>query len=42
MRIKAAPINVVYVKLATGEIKTYYYHRSTGTRLAGLPAHMNF
>jgi hypothetical protein len=24
-------------RLSSGEVKTYYYHRSTGTRLAGAP-----
>ena len=42
MRIKAAGINVMHAKLATGEIKTYYYRRSTGTRLAGLPGSHEF
>jgi hypothetical protein len=37
MRVKARGVNVVRMKLATGETKTYYYHRSTGTRLAGVP-----
>ncbi len=29
-------------KLASGEVKTYYYHRATGTRLNGLPGSPEF
>src|SRR5580700_480061 len=42
MRINAGGINVVRAKLATGEIKTYYYHRATGIRLAGVPGSHQF
>jgi integrase len=42
MRVKASGINVVRARLATGEIKTYYYHRATGTRLAGAPGSHEF
>jgi integrase len=42
MRIKARGINIVRAKLARGETKTYYYHRATGTRLAGLPGSPEF
>src|SRR5262249_12946254 len=40
MRIKG--INPVRAKLASGEIKTYYYHRASGTRLAGVPGSPEF
>jgi integrase len=36
VRINARGINAVQRKLATGETKTYYYHRATGTRLTGV------
>jgi len=42
MRIRASGINVVRVRLASGEIKSYYYHRATGTRLPGLPGSPEF
>jgi len=42
MRIKARGINVAYKRLASGEIKTFYYHRATGTRLAGTPGSSEF
>jgi integrase len=42
MRIKASGINVVRARLASGEFKTYYYHRATGTRLAGAPGSAEF
>jgi integrase len=42
MRIKAGGINPVRRKLASGEIKTYYYHRATGTRLYGKPGSAEF
>jgi integrase len=35
MRIRATGINVVRARLASGELKSYYYHRATGTRLSG-------
>jgi integrase len=37
MHVKARGINTVHARLASGEIKTYYYHRATGMRLAGEP-----
>jgi integrase len=37
MRIKAHGVNIARARLASGEVKTYYYHRATGTRLAGAP-----
>jgi hypothetical protein len=42
MRLKAKGINVVRAKLATGDVKTYYYHRATGTRLQGVPGSAEF
>jgi hypothetical protein len=42
VQVKASGINPVRAKLASGEIKTYYYHRATGTRLAGLPGSPEF
>jgi integrase len=42
MRIKASGINPVRAKLASGEIKIYYYHRATGTRLVGEPGSPEF
>jgi integrase len=42
MRIKASGINVVHARLASGEVKSYYYHRATGTRLAGAPGSAEF
>jgi integrase len=42
MRIEARGINPVRAKLASGEIKTYYYHRATGTRLIGNPGSPEF
>jgi integrase len=42
MRIKARGVNVIPRRLATGELKTYYYHRATGTRLTGVPGSHEF
>jgi integrase len=42
MRIRAKGINIAHARLASGEIKTYYYHRATGTRLAGAPGSAEF
>jgi hypothetical protein len=42
MRLKAKGINVVRATLASGEIKTYYYHRATGTALKGVPGAAEF
>jgi integrase len=42
MRLKVKGINVVRAKLATGDIKTYHYHRATGTRLQGAPDSAEF
>jgi hypothetical protein len=42
MRLKAKGINVVRARLASGEIKTYYYHRATGTALKGVPGSAEF
>jgi integrase len=42
MQIKMKGINPVRATLASGEQKTYYYHRATGTRLAGEPGSSEF
>ena len=42
MRIKTRGINIVSAQLASGEVKTYYYHRASGTRLAGAPGSHEF
>jgi hypothetical protein len=42
MRIKASGINIARARLASGEIKTYYYHRATGARLVGTPGSPEF
>jgi integrase len=42
VRVKASGVNIVRAKLASGEIKTYFYHRATGTRLAGRPGSSDF
>jgi hypothetical protein len=42
MRLKMKGINPVRATLASGEQKTYYYHRATGTRLAGEPGSSEF
>jgi len=42
MRLKVSGINAARTRLSSGEVKTYYYHRSTGTRLAGAPGTAEF
>jgi integrase len=42
MHIRARGINLVRARLASGEIKTYYYHRATGRRLLGAPGSPEF
>jgi integrase len=42
MRTKLRGINTVRMKLATGETRTYYYHRGSGKRLAGAPGSSEF
>jgi integrase len=42
MRIRASGINIVRARLASGEFKTYYYHRASGKRLAGKPGSREF
>ncbi len=42
MRIRAKGINIARSRLASGEFKTYYYHRSTGVRLSGEPGSPEF
>ena len=42
MRIRARGINTVYARVASGAVKTYYYHRATDTRLAGEPGSPEF
>lgn len=42
MRDLPSGVNKIRRKLATGEVRTYYYHRSTGTRLTGVPGSIEF
>ena len=42
MRIRAAGINTVRAKLASGRVVTYHYHPATGTRLTGEPGSSEF
>jgi integrase len=42
MHLKIPGINTVHAKLASGEIKTYYYHRATGKRLRSAPGSAEF
>jgi len=42
MRARLKGINPVPRKLASGEVKTYYYHRATGTPLVGAPGSSEF
>ena len=42
MRIRVRGINTVRARLASGELKTLYYHRATGMRLAGEPGSPEF
>jgi integrase len=42
MRIRARGINTVRARLASGKFKTYYYHRASGTCLAGEPGSPEF
>jgi len=42
MRIKLEGINTIRRKLADGTVKTYYYHRATGTRINGRPGTVEF
>jgi hypothetical protein len=42
MQLKAKGINVVRARLASGEVKTYYYHRATGIPLKGPPGSAEF
>ncbi|EFO31162.1 integrase family protein [Roseibium sp. TrichSKD4] len=42
MRTHLKGINTIKRKLATGEVRTYYYHRATGKRLQGLPGSPEF
>ena len=42
VRVRLEGINTVRKRLADGEIKTYYYHRATGLRLAGVPGSPEF
>lgn len=36
-RLRVPGVNPVRRKLATGEVRTYYYHRATGTRISADP-----
>jgi len=42
MRVKLKGINTVKKRLACGTVKTFYYHRATGTRLPGKPGSDEF
>jgi integrase len=42
VRIRAKGINTVRARLASGELKTYYYHRASGICLAGQPGSPEF
>src|SRR5690348_3730010 len=42
VRIRANGINTVHARLASGEVRTYYYHRTTRMRLAGEPGSSEF
>ena len=42
MRVRASGINTVRARLASGELKKYYYHRTSGKRLAGEPGSSEF
>jgi integrase len=42
MRVRAAGINIIRARLASGEFKTYYYHRYSGKRLTGEPGSSEF
>ncbi len=42
MRAKIHGVNTVHKKLADGSVRTYHYHRATGTRLEGRPGSPEF
>jgi integrase len=42
MRVRVSGINIVRAKLASGELRKYYYHRASGIRLAGEPGSPEF
>lgn len=42
MRVKLEGINTIRRRLASGELRTYHYHRATGARLAGAPGSPEF
>lgn len=42
MRVKIKGINKVKKRLASGEVRTFYYHRATGSRLPGKPGESEF
>ena len=42
VRVRLDGINKVRKRLASGEVKIYYYHRATGVRLDGEPGSANF
>src|SRR5579862_192551 len=42
VRVKAKGINTVHARLASGDRRTYYYHRPTGMRLEGEPGSSEF
>lgn len=42
MRVRVSGINIVRAKLASGELRKYYYHRASGIRLTGEPGSPEF
>ncbi len=42
MRAKIPGVNTVHKRLADGSVRTYYYHRGTGSRLVGRPGSAEF
>ena len=42
MRLRLRGINTVHKRLADGTVKTFFYHRATGLRLAGKPGSAEF
>ena len=42
MRLRLRGINTVHKRLADGTVRTFFYHRATGLRLAGEPGSAEF
>ncbi len=42
VRVRLEGINTVRKRLASGEVKIYYYHRATGLRITGDPGSAEF